>query len=92
MIFIVTREASEYGYICQSQDRQTFMACLDEPDNAVQARFIQRSAVGDTVYLLERVFNREYEWTARPIDLDVELDTAGVLYLISLDGVENEKV
>lgn len=83
MIFLVTRDDEEYGYICKSEDAMSFLACLDDIANETQIRFVKSVEDKELFYLVERRFDEMIEWDVCVIDENEDEYYEDVLYLVA---------
>lgn len=81
-IFLVTRDDDDWGYICQSEDTLSFLACLQDVENETQIRFVKHMEDDGLFYLVEQRLGDSLEWDVHIIgESDDSLDE-DVLYLV----------
>lgn len=64
MIFLLTNDKDEFGYICKAKGPDAFLACLSELENEFQIRIIghQKDIDGRLDYLIEQRLNEVVHW------------------------------
>lgn len=92
MIFLVSREGEEWGYVCRSVNEESFVMCLHDIENSMQIGFVSASKMDDQSYeLIEERLGREISWKANVTDKEFGfVESDDVLYLINIKELSRE--
>ncbi len=84
MIFQITNDKEEWGYVCESEDDASFLFCLSETENQIELLFTK--AIGDkhVSYLVEQRNGRDVGWDVKVIDrAPFDIVSTDTLYLVN---------
>jgi len=75
MMFLLTNSTDNYGFICKSENQDTFMACFSEMENEFQIRVIdfERDFDGRLDCVVESRNGKEVVWAVSVIESGEEI-------------------
>jgi len=73
MVFLVTREDEEWGYLCKSENEESFLFCLGEMENEIMIRFVDNIRSRGSFYLIESRFKDTIRWDVSIVEDDDNL-------------------